>query len=371
MARHGNICTYVEESLDTFSERPLCAPDSLVLSWFSNFRLEALGGQVTGWGPGRDGRPGVRLQETLRAECFDFLFDLWDPESCRRLLTAMAASPRYRDVRVLGHPSEHDDSDPEHPLQFGAVTLVLDDGTVYVAFRGTDATLAGWREDFDMTFERPIPAQVAAQSYLVRAAGHTSGPVVCGGHSKGGNLAVYAAVEASDDVRSRLARVYSHDGPGFDAAFLASEAFSRVAGLIDKTLPQSSIVGMMLENQEDYSVVRSTSVGIFQHDPFSWVVEGTGFVELEGLSAGARHVDGALNAWISGRSPEERRRFTNELYDLLGTTDATTMAEIRDTWQTSVPALVQRLGDMDPETRGFMLRTVGELVRSFLPSGEE
>ena len=128
---------------------------------------------------------------------------------------------------------------------------------------------------------------------------------------------------------------------------------------------------MMLENQEDYSVVRSTSVGIFQHDPFSWVVEGTGFVELEGLSAGARHVDGALNAWISGRSPEERRRFTNELYDLLGTTDATTMAEIRDTWQTSVPALVQRLGDMDPETRGFMLRTVGELVRSFLPSGEE
>ena len=371
MAKTGNICTYVEEQLDTFSDRPLCAPDSLVLSWYANFRLEALGGQVEGWGAGRDGLPGVRLQETLRAECLDALLDLWDPQSCRRLLVAMAASPRFRDVRVLGHVSERSDDDPERPLQFSAVTLLLDDGTVYVAFRGTDATLAGWREDFDMTFERPVPAQTAAAAYLVRVAARTTGPVVCGGHSKGGNLAVYAAAEAPGEVSSRLVRVFSHDGPGFDAAFLAGEGFARVAGLVDKTLPQSSVVGMMLENQEDYSVVRSTSVGIFQHNPFSWVVEGTSFVEVEGISAGARHVDGALNAWIADRTPEERRRFTNELYDLLGTTDATTMAEIRATWQTSVPALVQRLGDMDPDTRRFMLRTVGELVRNLLPSGEE
>lgn len=102
MATTQNICDYVEGQLDTFAVRPLCAADSLVLSWYANFRLEVLGDQVVGWHLAADGRPGVRLQETLRAECFDGLFDLWDPPSCRRLLQAMAASPRFRDIRVIG-----------------------------------------------------------------------------------------------------------------------------------------------------------------------------------------------------------------------------------------------------------------------------
>ena len=129
-----NICTYVENNLDTFAERPLCAPDSLVLSWFSNFRLEALGGQFDGWDITSAAAP--RLRDALRAECFDGLFDLWDPESCRRLLQAMAASPRFRDIRVGGFRLRRDTTDPEWPKQFAAVTLLLDDGTAYLAFRG-------------------------------------------------------------------------------------------------------------------------------------------------------------------------------------------------------------------------------------------
>lgn len=367
MATTQNICDYVEGQLDTFALRPLCAADSLVLSWYANFRLEVLGGQVAGWRLAADGRPGVRLQETLRAECFDGLFDLWDPPSCRRLLQAMAASPRFRDIRVIGQVAEREGGDTAHPKQFGAVTLMLDNSVSYLAFRGTDATLAGWREDFDMTFERPVPSQAAALAYLEEVAGHVRGPLVLGGHSKGGNLAVYAAAEAPELVQGRIELVFSHDGPGFDQEFLESEGFLRVAGRIDKTMPQSSVVGMMLENQEDYSVVRSSSVGIFQHNPFSWVVEGCDFVEVEGLSAGARHMDSALNAWISGRTPEERDRFTNELFDLLSLPGAKSFADLRDGWQTALPAMAQRLGDMDAETRRFMLDTVGALVRELLP----
>ena len=364
-----NICTYVENNLDTFAERPLCAPDSLVLSWFSNYRLEALGGQFDGWDITSAAAP--RLRDALRAECFDGLFDLWDPESCRRLLQAMAASPRFRDIRVGGFRLRRDTTDPEWPKQFAAVTLLLDDGTAYLAFRGTDATFDGWREDFNMTFARPVPAQAEAFLYLLDAAEACPGaPLVLGGHSKGGNLAVYAAAEAPAEIRERVSRVYSHDGPGFDAEFLASEGYCAIAGRVDKTLPQSSVVGMMLENQEDYSVVRSTSVGIFQHDPFSWVVDGCAFVEVEKLSAGARHVDAALNDWICGRTPAERDRFTSELFGLLGATNATTMAEARERWRTSLPAMAAHLADMDPETRRFMLKTVGALVRDLLPGSE-
>ena len=368
-AKPGNICDYVEQNLEPFSLRPMCAPDSLVLSWYANFRLEVLGAQVQGWGCGADGRLGARLQETLRAECFDGLFDLWDPPSCRRLLQAMAASPRFRDVRVVGQVAEREGGATSRPKQFSAVTLLLDDGTAYLAFRGTDATFAGWREDFDMTFARPVPSQGAALAYVEDVAPRVAGPLVLGGHSKGGNLAVYAAAEAPEALQARIARVYSHDGPGFDAEFLASPGFGRVAARVEKTIPQSSIVGMMLENQEDYSVVRSTGVGIFQHDPFSWVVRGRAFEEVEGLSAGARHVDAAMNAWISGRTPDERERFTDELYDLLGAADAESMTELRDSWQTSLPAMAQRLGKMDPETRSFMLATATALVRELLCIG--
>lgn len=368
LLERGNICTYVEENLETFSERPLCAPDSLALSWFSNFRLEALGGQLDSWEGICNG--AVRLRDVLRAECFDALFDVWDPASCKRLLQAMAASPRFRDIAVGGFVLDIDGADPEHPKQFAAVTLLLDDGTAYLAFRGTDATFVGWREDFDMTFTRPVPAQREALAYLGRAARELPGvPLVLGGHSKGGNLAVYAAAEASEEVQARIVRVFSHDGPGFDAKFLASAGFGAIAGRVDKTLPQSSVVGMMLENQEDYSVVRSTSVGIFQHDPFSWVVDGRAFVEVERLSAGARHVDAALNSWIAGRTPEERDRFTAELFGLLDSTRAQTMAEAREQWRTSLPAMASRLADMDEETRRFMLETVAALVRGLLPGG--
>lgn len=365
-----NICTYVENNLDTFAERPLCEVDSLVLSWFSNFRLEALGEQLNGWDITSERAP--RLRDALRAECFDGLFDLWDPESCKRLLQAMAASPRFRDIRVGGFRLSRDTPDEGWPKQFAAVTLLLDDGTAYLAFRGTDATFDGWREDFNMTFARPVPAQAEAFVYLLDAAqACPAAPLVLGGHSKGGNLAVYAAAEAPAEIRERIARVYSHDGPGFDAEFLVSEGFCAIAGRVDKTLPQSSVVGMMLENQEDYSIVRSTSVGIFQHDPFSWVVEGQSFVEVEGLSAGARHVDAALNDWICGRTPAERDRFTSELFGLLGATNATTMAEARERWRTSLPAMAAAVADMDPETRRFMLKTVGALVRGLLPGGTD
>ena len=363
----GNICDYVERNVEPFSERPLCAPDSLVLSWYANFRLEALGEQVRGWGRPGGTTAGARLQETLRAECFDGLFDLWGPAGCKRLLQAMAASPRFRDVHVIGHVSEREGGATEHPKQFSAVTFVLDDTTAYVAFRGTDATFAGWREDFDMTFMRPVPSQRAALAYLREASAHVGRRhLVVGGHSKGGNLAVYAAAEAPEELQGRIDRVFSHDGPGFDAAFLSSAGFKRIASRVDKTVPQSSVVGMMLETQEDYSIVRSTSRGIFQHDPFSWVVHGQAFEEVEGISAGARHVDAAMNAWIAGRTPEERERFTNELYGFLGAADIEYIAELRDSWQTVLPTLLQRVGDMDPETRRFMIATVAALARELL-----
>ena len=358
-----NFVTYVERAFESFDERPLCALDSLVFSWLSYFRLPDDMDRLAGW-------EGVDVRELLRAECMDAMTEnLWDPRQSRALLFAVAASPRFRGTRVCGYRVRSDEGAEE---QFAACTFRLPSGGTYVAFRGTDSTIVGWKEDFNMSFRCPVPSQAEAVSYLAEAAAALDGPLYCGGHSKGGNLAVYAATMAGKDVQERLERAFSHDGPGFNEAFLGQGPYCALAaaGRIQKTLPRSSIIGMIFEAQEDYAVVDSTGFSIFQHNPFSWVVDvdARDFVYCEELSAGARYMDAALAEWVSAVSPEERGRFIDTLFNVLNVTGADRFAEIRDTWQVSVPKMLAALAQTDPDTRKFLTGTLAAFARcAFTP----
>lgn len=282
MSRTRNMLDYVRTELDTFDGRGFCTVDSLVLSWLAYTRLPADDPALApalGW-------EGVRLADLYRAEYFaTYYAGMWGEEPGLDLLAAVAASPRFRDVRVMGYV---DATDPQAEKQFAAMTFRLTEDLSYVAFRGTDASLVGWKEDFNLAYRCPVPSQVEAAHYLADAAARVGGDLLVGGHSKGGNLAVYAAATAPRDASGRVTRIFSHDGPGFLAEFLATEDYRRVEGRVEKTLPQSSVVGMLLEQQEGYRVVRSNRAMIWQHDPFSWVVEGCDLVTLDGLTADAR-----------------------------------------------------------------------------------
>ena len=173
----GNFVTYAEQTLETFDERAFSSVDSLILSWLSYFHYPDETG-VRSW-------DGVPLTELFRAEYFEQLFHgNWDPSGSRQLLSAMAASPRFRDLRLMGYTERRDD---EAEKQFAALSFGLPDGSLYVAYRGTDSSFTGWKEDFNMAFQYPVPAQEEAALYLAEAAKHSSGTVRVGGHSKGGN----------------------------------------------------------------------------------------------------------------------------------------------------------------------------------------
>ena len=260
MSDSPNFLTYVQTAFDPLEERSFCAVDSLVFAWLSYLRLPGDMAELTNW-------QGLDVRELLRAECYrDMIGDLWDPEGSRALLEAVAASPRYRGVHVCGYRTV---SDAETTEQFAAMTFRFPAGFSYLSFRGTDSTIVGWKEDFNMAFRCPVPAQESAARYVDEAADAIDGPLLCGGHSKGGNLAVYGAAMCSDVARERIERVYSHDGPGFVEEFLNGNAFADLSGRIDKTLPRSSIFGMMFETQEDYAIVESTEFSLLQHNPFS------------------------------------------------------------------------------------------------------
>ena len=349
----NNIITYAETALESFDERPFSDVDSLVLSCLAFLDIPPALTGAYGW-------RGVTIRDLFRAEHFDRLFSVtFAPDHTKQLLTALAASPRFRDVKVMGYVSRLDAAQEK---QFSAMTFRLRPKLSYVAFRGTDSTVVGWKEDFNMAFRSPIPSQEEAIRYLTTAGRHCRGKILLGGHSKGGNLAVYAAAFCKESLQLRIGKVYSHDGPGFLPHVLQSPGFSRISSRVEKTLPQSSVVGLLLEHQEALKIVKSRSVSVLQHDPFNWTVEDGAFVVLEQLTRDARHLDRTLSAWLEKVDNTRRERIVDALFGILETTDVRTFSEFRADWQKTIPAVAREVRHLDADTRELLFRTLGELA---------
>ena len=232
----------------------------------------------------------------------------------RPVLIAAAASPRFREVALSAFT---DVVDAEKQVQFSALTFTLPSGTAYVAFRGTDTTITGWREDFNMSFLPETPGQQAAAAYLTEAARRTGLPLVAGGHSKGGNLAVYAAAFAEPDLQEQIVTVCSNDGPGFNSKVADSPQYARIIPKVRLFLPESSLVGILMANQGQRYIVKSSARGAMQHDPYSWEVLGPSFIFADSLSASSLFMDETMRRWLDGLSDEEKQVFTEAIFGAL------------------------------------------------------
>lgn len=351
----GSMLDGIRSDFRTFGERPFNEVDSLVLAQLAYARMPDNVPRMADGAdePAASPLPTVGVRGLLRAECYDAMFGrVWESAMNVDLLRAMCENPRWRDLRVGGYVSEFE---PEETKQFSACAFEVGDGSLYVAFRGTDSSIVGWREDFMMAFRRPVPSQDAAASYLRHVAGSWRGPIRVGGHSKGGNLAVYAAAQAPDDVQCRIVAVYSHDGPGFDHDFLDGADYGRIADRVCKSVPESSIIGMLFEDREDvtdgYTVVRSDGVGIMQHFALNWQVCDGGFECADGLTAGARYAARTINGWMASYDDDHRRRFIEQLFAVLGATGCITFGELTSRWRQSLPAMLAAMRGIDARDR--------------------
>ena len=232
----------------------------------------------------------------------------------RPVLIAAAASKRFRDVPLSAYAEETDEEKQE---QFAALTFTIPTGAAYIAFRGTDTTITGWREDFNLSFMPETPGQLAAARYLAEAAQRTDLPLVAGGHSKGGNLAVYAAAFAGPAVRERVVYVCSNDGPGFNSKIAGSPEYAAIIPKVRLILPESSLVGILMANRGERLIVRSRAKGAMQHDPYSWEVLGPSFMPADGLSPSSLLVDETMRRWLNDMTDEEKKNFTEAVFDAL------------------------------------------------------
>ena len=232
-----------------------------------------------------------------------------------RLLKEMSQSLRFQSCKVMGYVN---DIDLEVEKQFSATTFKLKPDTYVVAFRGTDDSIIGWKEDFHMTYMSQIPAQATAKNYLQGMLEELPGQVYVTGHSKGGNLAIFAASQLQSDLQERISLITSFDGPGLHQTVIASDGYQAISHKIERYIPQGSIVGMMLEIPETAQIVSSSRINeISQHNPFYWQIEDTHFLLADKLSANSLQTDKTLKTWLETVSDKEKKDFFDLFFGLI------------------------------------------------------
>lgn len=270
------------------------------------------------------------------------------------LLRKVANTKRFKDVELANYVNIIDDRELK---QFAAVTFYLTDGTVYVAFRGTDNTIVGWKENFNMTFMSPVPAQMEAAIYLREAVGNIPEKIRMGGHSKGGNLAAYAAVKSQESIKHRIIEVYNNDGPGFHRDIIESSEYRGMLGKIKTIVPESSIVGMMLEHEEEYVVVKSSQKVLLQHDPMSWEVLGDKFIHVEHVTKESKLLDVTLKSWLDKMTETQRGQFVDSLFIIFDATNVKTIEDLtQDKWR-KVTDVIRVFNNMEPENKKILTET--------------
>ena len=275
-----------------------------------------------------------------------------------KLLSAAAASLRFGGCRLVWY---RDIFIPEEETQFAAMAYLLEDGSAFLAFRGTDYTVIGWKEDFNMSFQHSVPAQREALRYTEEFAAAVPMVLHLGGHSKGGNLAVYAAAKAAPDVQQRILHVYNHDGPGFTESMMGDPGYINMVPRIRTYIPESSIIGMLLEHEEPYTVIKSTLPSVLQHEPYSWAVMGGDFIRVKEISEANRFLNQTIKNWIADMPPEERGEFVQTVFELLDTSGS---EQLSDLLHPKKIHTVFKTLSKDEKTRKLLAGEMVEFLRS-------
>ena len=311
----GNINTYLNwrGALD-FTERPFCEADNLALAILSYLEL----GQIVSYD-----QDEISIQKAYEQYQALAIPHFTGDDSYRMMLQYMASSRRFGTAALSYYRTIFDES---RSTQFAAIQIRLGDGSRYISFRGTDNSITGWEEDFRMGSE-VVPAQREAVKYLNEIMDPKCSYRI-GGHSKGGNLAIYASIHCREELSASILAVYNNDGPGLSSDIIPQEKFQRIDGRLHWIISEYSVIGTLFPYGAPTKIVGSSGEGLLQHNPFTWQIEGDTFLEKKELSKSCQFYVDIFDTWINTADLEHRRAFTQDLFGALKAGGAKTMGEV-------------------------------------------
>ena len=350
----GTILDYLKEYGDyTLAEKPFSEVDSLVLCQFAYLKFDGMAPSLG------EEKPAVSLWELMRHADHDHLYaDERYREDNTALFLGLFHSRRFHDIRIYNYVNQ---INLKTETQFSAVVFRLPNGICYVAYRGTDETIVGWKEDFNLAFSEPVEGQLLSVDYLDRVSESIAGPFYVGGHSKGGNFAVYACMHCDEKVRGRIMAIYDHDGPGFRPEVKALGVYDEITDRIHKTVPHSSLVGMLLYTDGIYRVVESRTIGLAQHNPYTWLVRDDHFQIVDEVYAGRKFLDESLNQWILSLTQEEMHTFVDTFYQIILASEANNLIDLTANWFQSIHKIGTALKEIEPQTAKVIMQIIKSL----------
>lgn len=354
----GNLITYVQQyGAQTFEDKSLTDIDVLVLTEIAYLPFDEIvpkSFDVTeAISLNQLGKEFEQIKEKEQ-ELNPFMITSERIE----LLEIVSKSQRYKEIKVFGFMNDIDD---ERTKQFAAVCYQWEEENRWIIFRGTDETLIGWKEDFMMTYSDLIPAQTDAIEYLKKQAETFSGTLNVSGHSKGGNLSLYASAMQEETVQNRIGQIYCWDSPGVHRSILGTEGYQRVVSKAKRYIPQDSIVGMMLESQVPYQIIESQGSGISQHSALMWNIEEDHFVELTELTKNSQLTDQTFKQWTEVVSDEDLKLFFDTFFELIFEMGVETVNDVYYNFRMYMQKFFEKAYQMNPEKREVLLR-VGHLL---------
>lgn len=317
----ANIIDYVKWRGDiTFDVDPFNFIDSLILSEISYIPFEnILDDNIQGETISELGKKFLEKVDK------DFKIGLILPEKeLKEIFKLASISKRFKNIILKNYVSK---ISKDEEKQFCGITFLIDKKVTCIAYRGTDDTIVGWKEDFNMSFNTPIPAQKEAVEYLNKYGIKAKKLYVCG-HSKGGNLASYAALFADENVKDKIIEVHSFDGPGFRSDFIDKITDEDIKNKTIKFLPQASVIGMIFDPIGKCVFLKSAAKGFYQHDAFNWQVLGNKFITVPKLDKSSTDAHDLINNWTKSMSNEERSEFVEALFKLITVNETATLTDI-------------------------------------------
>ena len=348
----GNVLHYLKWRGDlSLSERPFNEADNLALSLLAYTDLHGIVKDSAS-------DDSISIQESAIL----FLADEKNRELSKHgtdeVLYAMALSERFRNARLLHYVNE---TDEKTGLHFSAVTILPDDETVYVAFRGTGGKIDDWREDFRISFEQ-TPAQSQAIRYLQDALRIPAKQYMIGGHSKGGNLALHAALHCEAEERRKITAVYSNDGPGICPEFIDPETFGEIRNRYFHFIPEFSVVGMLFHEGITSIIVKSSETGIMQHNGMTWQVDGDRLKRGTQLTEESSNYNMIFDRWIESADLASREQFTGEFFDALKSGGALEMDDVAGSGIDGFGTILVSMAESESRTKLVLLKFLSSII---------
>lgn len=348
---NNNILDYIKWRGDLkFKEYKINEVDSLILARISYLPLEYLINE----------NEIITISELeQRFKSSQNINVLWEEDL--KLLTLMSKSQRFGDLRLSNLLYIWKKETEE---QFLSITILIDEKTICVSFRGTDCTLLGWKEDFNLSYKKHIGSHILAKEYLNNIGNiYQNKDIILCGHSKGGNIAVYSAAFVNKDIQNKILKIYNIEGPGFDEQIVNSEEYNKISYKINTYIPQDSIIGRLMNHKEKIHIVESNEKGFMQHDIYSWNVLGSEIIRRNECTNESNFIDRTLTEMFNEVEPEKRKIIVETIFQILFSTGADSFKELKSKKIENTKTILTSINGLDSETKNTIKVVIITLLK--------